>query len=62
MSARYISFPAVPERALAKWLGPGAINPLAVDGKGGRGELLGRVERWVAASGRNVTQPGVYIA
>ena len=46
------------DQVLAKWLGPNAINPLAVDGKGGKGELLGRVERWVAASGRNITQPG----
>ncbi|KZV69024.1 SNF2 family domain-containing protein [Peniophora sp. CONT] len=45
-----------------KWLGPGAINPLAVDGKGGRAELLGRVERWVAASGRNVTQPVMIVS
>lgn len=41
-----------------KWLGPGAVTPLAVDGKGGKTELLEKVERWVAARGRNVTQPG----
>ena len=29
-----------------------------MDGKGGKAELLERVARWVAASGRNVTQPG----
>ena len=43
---------------LAKWLGKDAITPLAVDGKGGKAELLEKVARWVAASGRNVTQPG----
>ncbi|KAG5342819.1 hypothetical protein C0989_008769 [Termitomyces sp. Mn162] len=41
-----------------KWLGKDALNPLAVDGKGGKSELLEKVARWVAASGRNVTQPG----
>lgn len=43
-----------------KWLGNDAINALAVDGKGGKGELLKRVAQWVAASGRNVTQPGAF--
>ena len=41
-----------------KWLGEGAISPLAVDGKGGKADLLEAVARWVAARGRNVTQPG----
>lgn len=41
-----------------KWLGKDTIAALAVDGKGGKAELLERVARWVAASGRNVTQPG----
>jgi DNA repair and recombination RAD54-like protein len=43
---------------IEKWLGEGAITPLAVDGKGGKGSLLEAVARWVAARGRNVTQPG----
>jgi DNA repair and recombination protein RAD54 and RAD54-like protein len=41
-----------------KWLGKDTLTPLAVDGKGGKAELLERVARWVAASGRNITQPG----
>jgi DNA repair and recombination protein RAD54 and RAD54-like protein len=41
-----------------KWLGKDAITALAVDGKGGKAELLEAVGRWVAARGRNVTQPG----
>ena len=41
-----------------KWLGPGAINPLVVDGKGGKAELIPAVRRWVNAHGRNVTLPG----
>ena len=30
-----------------KWLGPGVINPLVVDGKGGKAELIPAVRRWV---------------
>ena len=44
---------------LVKWLGPDAISALAVDGKGGKAELLEKVGRWVVARGRNVTQPGL---
>lgn len=43
---------------LVKWLGPGAINPLVVDGKGGKAELIPQVRRWVQAKGRSVTLPG----
>lgn len=48
----------VPDSLLAKWLGKDTVSALAVDGKGGKAELLERVARWVAATGRNVTQPG----
>jgi hypothetical protein len=41
-----------------KWLGPGAVNPLLVDGKGGKAELIPAVRRWVTARGRSVTLPG----
>jgi len=41
-----------------KWLGVGAVNPLLVDGKGGRAELIPAIRRWVAAKGRGVTLPG----
>jgi DNA repair and recombination RAD54-like protein len=43
-----------------KWLGKDAINAFAVDGKGSKGELLEKVARWVAATGRNISQPGLY--
>ena len=43
-----------------KWLGVGSITPLAVDGKGTKAHLLEAVARWVAARGRNVTQPGKF--
>ena len=41
-----------------KWLGKDAISALAIDGKGGKAEMLAKVARWVAAGGRNVSQPG----
>lgn len=43
---------------IVKWLGQDTINVLAVDGKGGKSVLLEKVAQWVAACGRNVTQPG----
>lgn len=42
----------------AKWLGAEAPGSLAVDGKGGKADLIEKVNRWGAATGRNVTQPG----
>lgn len=44
---------------VAKWLGKDAISALAIDGKGGKAEMLEKVGRWVAANGRNVSQPGM---
>ena len=41
-----------------KWLGKDAIAALAIDGKGTKAEMLEKVARWVAANGRNVSQPG----
>ncbi len=46
--------------ATVKWLGAGSLTPLAVDGKGTKAHLLEAVARWVAARGRNVTQPGKF--
>lgn len=43
---------------LVKWLGKDTVSALAIDGKGGKAELLAKVGRWVEARGRNVTQPG----
>ncbi|KIY43331.1 hypothetical protein FISHEDRAFT_53250 [Fistulina hepatica ATCC 64428] len=47
---------------LVKWLGKDAISALAVDGKGTKAELHEKVSRWVAASGRNVTQPVMIVS
>ncbi|KAF9052862.1 DNA repair protein, SNF2 family [Panaeolus papilionaceus] len=47
---------------LVKWLGVGTITPLAVDGKGSKADTLAAVARWVAARGRNVTQPVMIVS
>ncbi|KIM87179.1 hypothetical protein PILCRDRAFT_815650 [Piloderma croceum F 1598] len=47
---------------LVKWLGKDAIAALAVDGKGTKAELLGKVGQWTAARGRNVTQPVMIVS
>ncbi|XP_006458054.1 hypothetical protein AGABI2DRAFT_183150 [Agaricus bisporus var. bisporus H97] len=47
---------------LIKWLGKDAVTPLAVDNKGGKAELLPKLQRWVSARGRNVTQPVMIIS
>ncbi|KAK0463965.1 DNA repair protein, SNF2 family [Desarmillaria tabescens] len=47
---------------LVKWLGQDTINVLAVDGKGGKTVLLEKVAQWVAARGRNVTQPVMIVS
>ncbi|KZT09522.1 DNA repair protein, SNF2 family [Laetiporus sulphureus 93-53] len=47
---------------LVKWLEKDAIAALAIDGKGGKAEMLEKVARWVAAGGRNVTQPVMIVS
>lgn len=45
-----------------KWLGKDAITALAIDGKGSKADMLERVARWVAAGGRNVSQPVMIVS
>ncbi|KZT55273.1 DNA repair protein, SNF2 family [Calocera cornea HHB12733] len=48
---------------LVKWLGKdGAPGVLSVDNKGTKAELIEAVKRWVAARGRNVTQPVMIVS
>ncbi|PPQ76213.1 hypothetical protein CVT24_008945 [Panaeolus cyanescens] len=47
---------------LVKWLGAGTVTPLAVDGKGSKADTLAAVARWIAARGRNVTQPVMIVS
>ncbi|KAF8212139.1 DNA repair protein, SNF2 family [Mycena galopus ATCC 62051] len=58
---------ACPSSLVKNWAnelvaGKDAIAALAVDGKGGKGELLEKVAMWVAARGRNVTQPVMIVS
>ena len=62
MSSPLCRFSSVANSVLVKWLGKDAISALAVDGKGGKAELLSKVGRWVEARGRNVTQPGLFLS
>lgn len=45
-----------------KWLGKDAVNAFAIDGKGSKGEMLEKVARWVAATGRNIIQPVMIVS
>ncbi|KII88390.1 hypothetical protein PLICRDRAFT_161431 [Plicaturopsis crispa FD-325 SS-3] len=47
---------------LVKWLGKDALTCLAIDGKGTKADMLAAVARWVAARGRNVTQPVMIVS
>jgi DNA repair and recombination RAD54-like protein len=47
---------------LVKWLGPGAINPLAVDGSLPRAELVKAIRQWCTVTGRGVTQPVIIVS
>lgn len=47
---------------LDKWLGPGAINALAVDGKASKADLLQSVRQWTLSSGRKVAQPVMIVS
>ncbi|CAL1704639.1 unnamed protein product [Somion occarium] len=47
---------------LVKWLGKDAISALAIDGKGTKSDMLAKVARWVAAGGRNVSQPVMIVS
>lgn len=47
---------------IVKWLGPGALTPLAVDGKGTKaGELGQALQQWLVATGRNIVRPVLII-
>lgn len=47
---------------LDKWLGAGALVPLAVDGKQSKADLLTSVRQWVLADGRRVSQPVMIVS
>lgn len=45
-----------------KWLGPGAITPLAIDGSLPKSELHTAIRQWTVATGRSVTQPVIIVS
>jgi DNA repair and recombination RAD54-like protein len=45
-------------KQLVKWLGEGAVNPLAIDGKVTGSELILMVRQWCANKGKGVVTPG----
>lgn len=47
---------------LVKWLGKGAINPFAVDGKLAKEELMSQLRQWSMAAGRAVVRPVLIIS
>ncbi|SMN18540.1 similar to Saccharomyces cerevisiae YGL163C RAD54 DNA-dependent ATPase, stimulates strand exchange by modifying the topology of double-stranded DNA [Maudiozyma saulgeensis] len=53
---------------LVKWLGPGTLSPLAVDGKksslvgGGNATVADAVHAWAQAKGRNIVKPVLIIS
>lgn len=48
---------------LEKWLGPGALTPLAADGKSTKGsDLKAALRRWALASGRQIVRPVLIIS
>lgn len=53
---------------LVKWLGPGTLSPLAVDGKksslagGGNATVADAVHGWAQAKGRNIVKPVLIIS
>lgn len=48
---------------LVKWLGEGAVTPLAIDGKTTKpNEVVGALQQWSLAKGRNVVRPVLIIS
>ena len=47
---------------LIKWLGAGAINPLAIDGSLSKADMIAAVRQWCATTGRSVSQPVIIVS
>ncbi|GAA99204.1 uncharacterized protein L969DRAFT_86415 [Mixia osmundae IAM 14324] len=45
-----------------KWLGPGTINPLAIDGSMPKPDLMAALRQWVSAHGRAICQPVIIVS
>jgi hypothetical protein len=44
-----------------KWLGEGAVSPLAIDGKTAACDLVPIVRQWCVSKGKNVVTPGMLL-
>ncbi|EWC47991.1 DNA repair protein rhp54 [Drechslerella stenobrocha 248] len=47
---------------LVKWLGPGTINPFAIDGKATKEELISQLKQWAIASGNQIVRPVLIVS
>ncbi|KAK4053250.1 DNA-dependent ATPase protein rad54 [Microbotryomycetes sp. JL221] len=47
---------------LVKWLGEGAINPLALDGKASAADVIKSVRQWCTTKGKNVVTPVIIVS
>lgn len=47
---------------LVKWLGEGAINAFAIDGKASKEELTMQLRQWAIASGRSIARPVLIVS
>ena len=45
------------QRTSVKWLGEGAVSPLAIDGKMANSDLVPLVRQWCASKGKAVVTP-----
>ena len=45
-----------------KWLGPNAINPLAIDGTKNKTEIVKEIRQWVSAHGRAIVRPVIIVS
>lgn len=45
-----------------KWLGPNAINPLAIDGSKPKHEVIADIRQWCSAHGRAIVRPVIIVS
>lgn len=65
--ARLVFAPAAPKSDTrtshtVKWLGEGAISPLAIDGKQSNAEITSAIRQWCSSKGKQVVTPVVIVS
>lgn len=48
--------------SIVKWLGEGAVSPLAIDGKQSNAEITGAIRQWCSSKGKQVVTPVVIVS